>query len=144
MQVRSVNAYRSLLVYCDGSPEADEAVIAAAELARRDHARLTVAAVAELERPSIRCGMRTNTWNDVLRDAATADLERAARLLDCPADFTVLCGEPGQALVDCATELGCDAIMLPPPPRHRLRRMLGRDRASAIRRLASCPVVQPR
>ena len=82
MQVRSVNAYRSLLVYCDGSPEADEAVIAAAELARRDHARLTVAAVAELERPSIRCGMRTNTWNDVLRDAATADLERAARLLD--------------------------------------------------------------
>jgi hypothetical protein len=47
-------------------------------------------------------------------------------------------------LVDCATELGCDAIMLPPPPRHRLRRMLGRDRASAIRRLASCPVVQPR
>jgi nucleotide-binding universal stress UspA family protein len=144
MQVRSVNAYRSLLVYCDGTPEADEAVVAASGLARRDHALLTIAAVVELERPSIRCGMHTSTWNDVLRDAASDDLERAARLVDSPAHFTVLCGEPNQAIADCAAERGCDAIMLPPAPRRRLSRMLARDRVAAIRRLASCAVVQPR
>jgi nucleotide-binding universal stress UspA family protein len=144
MQVRGVNAYRSMLVYCDGTPESDEAVLAASEIARRDHARLTLAAVAQLERPRLGCGIRTETWNEVLRDAAGADLDRADRLLDSPAHSTILCGEPNQAIVDCAAALGCDAIMLPPAPRRGLSRMLARDRATAIRRLASCAVVQPR
>jgi nucleotide-binding universal stress UspA family protein len=144
MQVRSVNAYRSLLVYCDGTPESDEAVLAASEMARRDRARLMLVAVAQLERPRLGCGIRTGTWNDVLRDAACADLERAVRLLDCPAHSTVLCGEPNQAIADYAAELGVDAIMLPPAPRRGVSRRLGRDRAATIRRLASCAVVQPR
>jgi nucleotide-binding universal stress UspA family protein len=100
MQVRSVNAYRSLLVFCDGSPEADEAIIAASEIARRDHSRLTLAAVAQLEGPTLGCGIHTSTWNDVLRDAACADLDRAAALVVAPADFTVLHGEPARGARD--------------------------------------------
>ncbi len=144
MQVRSVNEYHNVLVFCDGSPESDEAVIAASALARRDRARLTFAAVAQLEGPTLGCGIRTSTWNEVLRDAACADLDRARALVDAPAHFTLLCGEPTQALAECARKLGCDAIMLPPQPRRRLSRMLHRDRTAAIRRLAPCPVMQPR
>jgi nucleotide-binding universal stress UspA family protein len=144
MQVRSVNAFRSVLVYCDGTPESDEAVRAASQLARRDDARLTLAAVAQLERPRVGCGIRTETWNEVLRDAANADLARAAGLLDSPAHSTVLCGEPNQAIADCAAELACDAIVLPPTRRSGVARMFARDRATAIRRLTPCAVVQPR
>lgn len=72
--------YRHLLVICDGSSEADDAVRAASELARRDRAKLTVAE---------------------------------------------------------------DAIMPPAPSRRRLGRLLPRDRASALRRRANCPVLQP-
>jgi nucleotide-binding universal stress UspA family protein len=137
-------AYRNLLVLCDASAESDEAVVAASELARRDRAQLTIAAVAELEAPSRRCGFGTHEWNEVLRDAASADLDRAAKLVDSPAHFTVLCGKPGPAIVECADRLGCDAIMLPSPPRRLLSRMVHRDQAPAVRRLATCAVLRPR
>jgi nucleotide-binding universal stress UspA family protein len=136
--------YRHLLVICDGSSEADDAVRAASELARRDRAKLTVAAVVELERPGRSCVPGTSTWNEVLRDAARADLDRAARILDSPAAFTVLYGEAARAAAEGARVLGCDAIMLSAPSRRRLGRLLARDRASALRRRATCPVLQPR
>jgi nucleotide-binding universal stress UspA family protein len=72
-------AYRHVLVICDGSSEADDAVRAASELARRDRAKLTVAAVVELARPGRDCTVGASTWNEVLRDSARADLDRAAR-----------------------------------------------------------------
>ena len=137
-------AYRHVLVVCDGSPGTDEAVRAASELAVRDRAQLTIAAVVELEKPGRGCAVYASTWNDVLRDAATADLERARRFVDSPAHFTTLYGSPARALVDGARELGCDAIMLPSPPRHRLGRILTRGWGSAVRRAAACAVLQPR
>lgn len=137
-------AYQHVLVVCDGSSAADEAVQAASELARRDGARLTVAAVVELERPGRGCQFGASTWNDVLRDAATADLDRARTVVDSPAHFTLLCGSPRRALADGVRELGCDAIMLPPGPRGRLSRLLSRDRAEAVRRWTNCTVLQPR
>jgi nucleotide-binding universal stress UspA family protein len=136
--------YRHLLVVCDGSSEADEAVRAASELAMRDHARLTIAAVVELGTPGRGCGAETITWNNVLRDAAAADLERAAKVVDSPAHFTVLTGPLGRAIADGARELGCDAIMLPPRPRRRLSRILSRDKAPSLRRRTTCTVLQPR
>ncbi len=135
--------YRHLLVVCDGSAEADEAVRAASDLAARDRATLTVAAVVELEHPG-RCVVGVSTWNAVLREAAEADLARAAGLVDSAARFAVLYGEPGRALARGARELGCDAIMLPAAPRRRLRRIVTRDRASALRRRTNCTVLQPR
>jgi nucleotide-binding universal stress UspA family protein len=105
---------------------------------------LTVAAVVELEGRSIGCSIGASTWNEVLKDAAHADLRRAAGLVDMPARFEILCGRHGKAaLVDGAEALGCDAIMLPPRPRRRLSRAMTRDHAQAIRRRAHCAVLQP-
>jgi nucleotide-binding universal stress UspA family protein len=61
-----------------------------------------------------------------------------------PAELTVLFGKSERALPDAADEFDCDAIMLPPRPRGRLRRLLRRDSAGAIRQRASCEVIRPR
>lgn len=140
-------AYRHLLVVYDGTLEGDEAILAANLLAQRDGSRLTVVVVAELERPLrwvTRWPRGTGVWNDVLLDRARADLQRAARLVEAPAELTVLFGPPHRAIPEGANEFGCDAIMLPPRPRRRLARLLSRDRAAAIRRRTSCEILQPR
>jgi nucleotide-binding universal stress UspA family protein len=136
--------YRHLLVVCDGSAEADEAVTAASDLALADRAKLTVAAVVEFEQSGRGCVAYTSTWNEVLREAAEADLARAAKLVNSPAHYTVLSGPPAKALAEGARELGCDAIMLPSPPRRRIRRLISRDRAALVRRSTNCEVLQPR
>ena len=139
-------AYRHLLVAYDGTSEGDEAVLAAEAIARRSAARLTVVVVVDLERPTrfiTRWPRQTSVWNDVLLDRARADLDRAARLLQAPAELTVLFGSPTRALADGAEEFDCDAIMLPARPHGRLARMLVRDRAAAIRRRVSCAVLRP-
>lgn len=140
-------AYRHLLVAYDGSSEADEAVVAADLLAQRDAARLTIVVVVELERPLrlvTRFPRGTRVWNDVLLDRARADLQRAARLVETPAELTVLFGPPRRAVPEGAKEFECDAIMLPPRPKGRVRRLLSRDQARVMRKRASCEVVQPR
>jgi nucleotide-binding universal stress UspA family protein len=140
-------AYRHLLVAYDGTSEGHEALVAADLLAQRDRSRLTIVVVVELERPLrwvTRWPRGTTVWNDVLLDRARADLERAAHLVEAPADFTVLFGPPHRAIPDGAIEFDCDAIMLPPRPLHRLARLLSRDQAAAIRRRTSCVVLQPR
>jgi nucleotide-binding universal stress UspA family protein len=139
--------YQHLLVAYDGTSEGDEAIVAADLLAERDRSRLTIVVVVELERPLrwiTRWPRGTSVWNDVLLDHARADLQRAASLVQAPAEFTVLFGRPHRALPDGAAEFGCDAIMLPPRPRGRLARLLSRDHAVAIRRRAPCEVLQPR
>jgi nucleotide-binding universal stress UspA family protein len=139
--------HRHLLVAYDGTSEGEEAVVAAGLLAERDQARLTIAAVVELERPSrlaTRWSRGTGVWNDVLLDRARADLEHAARLASVPAELTVLIGTPARALSEAVNELGCDAIVLAPRPRSRVKRLLRRDHLAAIRRRVSCEVVRPR
>ena len=135
-------AYDHLLVVCDGSAESDDAVRSASRLAMRDHAQLTVVAVAETERPSRGCIVGTDAWNEALRDAAHEDLERARRVVESPARFVVLSGQSSQAIADAASELGCDAIVLA-----RFRRFLGRPLArrlaGAVRRRTDCPVLEP-
>jgi nucleotide-binding universal stress UspA family protein len=133
-------AYKHLLVLCDGSAAGDAAVRTASRLAAHDHARLTVVAVAEVERAARCCGFGTSTWNDVLRDAAAADLERARAVVESPAHFAVLCGERSQAVAEAASELGCDAIMIARRP-GRLARLLTRDPVTAVRRRAGCVVI---
>jgi nucleotide-binding universal stress UspA family protein len=140
-------AYSHVLVAYDGTSEGDEAVIAADVMAVRDQMDVTIVVVVELEK-SLRWATRwprgTRVWNDVLLDRARADLERAARLVNTPAELTVLFGSPSRALPDGAREFDCDAIMLPPRPRRRLARMFSRNPAAVIRRRASCEVLQPR
>jgi nucleotide-binding universal stress UspA family protein len=133
-------AYRHVLVVCDGSQEGYEAVRAASELARRDHASLTVAAVAELEHPGRCSPFGASAWNEVLIEAADADLEKARRVVDSPASFTVLRGPLERAVTDAGRDLGCDLIVLRRRG-HGLGRILTRDRAKALRRRAGCPVI---
>jgi nucleotide-binding universal stress UspA family protein len=140
-------AYRHVLVAYDGTSEGDEAIVAADLMARRNPTRLTIAVVVVLEEPlrwMTRWPRQTSVWNDVLLDRARADLHRAARLLEAPAELTVLFGPLQRALPEGAKEFDCDAIMLPPRPRHRLTRLLSRDHAAAIRRRTTCEVLQPR
>ncbi len=131
----------------DGTSEGDEAIAAADLLAQRDGSRLTIAVVVELERPLrwvTRWPRGTSVWNDVLLDRARDELERAARLVEAPAELTVLFGPPNRAVPDGAEEFDCDAIMLPPRPRRRLARLLSRDQAVGIRRRTTREVLTPR
>jgi nucleotide-binding universal stress UspA family protein len=133
-------AYSHVLVVCDGSAEADDAVRAASLIALHDHAQLTVVAVAELERGAWGCGIGTSTWNEVLRDAAAADLERARRVVESPARFEVVCGRWPRAVSEAASERGCDAIMVRRPRRTLIG---GRDPSRAMRRVTTTTVLQP-
>jgi nucleotide-binding universal stress UspA family protein len=135
-------AYRHVLVLCDGSAEADDAVRAASRLATEDNARLTVVAVAEIEHPGRGCAFGASAWNEVLRDEAAKDLERARRMVDLPAHFAVLSGERSRVVADAARELGCDAIVVA-RRRRSLSGILQRDPATAVRRRAACTVLQP-
>ena len=132
--------YRHVLVVCDGSAEGDKAVRAASELALRDHATLTVAAVAELEHPGRCSAFGAGAWNDVLIEAADADLDRARGVVAGPARFTVLTGPMGRALADAERQLGCDLIVLPRPGRG-LGRIFRRDQSKAVARRTGCPIL---
>ena len=140
-------AYQHILVAYDGTTEGDAALLEASELVTRDRARLTIVTVVALERPirrATRLPMLTSVWNDVLLDRARADLERTERLLDVPAERTVLFGSQTKALAAGAEEFGCDAIMLPASRSQRLAKLLHLDRSSRLQRRASVPVLRPR
>jgi nucleotide-binding universal stress UspA family protein len=139
-------AYQHILVAYDGTSEGDAALLAASELATRDGGRLTIVTVVALERPIRRVArvpMPTGVWNDVLLDRARCDLERADRLLDMPAERTVLFGSQTKALAAGAEEFGCDAIMLPAPRSGRLVQLLHLDRSRRLQRRAAVPVLRP-
>ena len=140
-------AYRHILVAYDGTSDGDAALLAASKLATRDGARLTIVTVVTLERPIrrvTRVPMLTSVWNDVLLDRARADLERANRLLDIPAERTVLFGPQTKALAAGAEEFGCDAIMLSARQPRWPAKLLRHDRARRLQRRAGVPVLRPR
>ena len=134
-------SYEHVLVVCDGSSEAYRAVRAASQLAIRDHARLTVAAMAHVEPPSRGCQYGHRVWSDVLFDAAVADLERAREFVESPAHFTVLAGPLGTALADAERQLAFDVIVVPRRPGGRLGGLLRRDQAAQLRRHTERPVI---
>ena len=135
-----VMPFRHVLVVCDGSSEGYDAVRAASTIASRERATLTVAAVAELEQPGRGCQVGTGAWNQVLMEAADADLERARTIVESPAFFTVLKGPMARALLDAERNLGCDLIVMP-RRRRGLSRLVTRDRTKALRRRADCQVL---
>ena len=140
-------AYEHILVQYDGTSAGDAAVLAAGSLATRDGARLTIVIVVALERATrrvTRVPMLTSVWNDVLLDHARADLKRAERLLDLPAERTVLFGSQAKALAAGVVEFGCDAIMLPAPRRGLLAGLLDQRRARRLSCQAGVPVLRPR
>ncbi len=140
-------AYEHILVEYDGTSHGDAALDAAGNLALRDGARLTIVTVVSLERTPrrvTRLPMLTSVWNDVLLDRARADLERADRLLDAPAERTVLFGPRTKALAAGAAEFGCDAIMLAAPQSLWYDGLLHRRRSGRLSHLAGVAVLRPR
>jgi nucleotide-binding universal stress UspA family protein len=134
--------YEHVLAVTDGSREADRAVATAAELARDHRARLTLAAVVELEHPGRHCAYGSSSWNEVLRDAARADLDRASRLVGVPVDREILYGKPIDAVAEGARALGCDVIVIP-GARRRLGGLFHRERAPALQARTGCEVIEP-
>ena len=69
---------RHVLVLYEDSRRGAAAVERAAETAARANARLSVVAVAVLEREGARCcDTRAGYWNQVVQELAAGDLERA-------------------------------------------------------------------
>jgi nucleotide-binding universal stress UspA family protein len=133
--------YEHVLAVVDGSQEADRAVEAASALAREHHARLTVAAVVELEHLGRHCAYGSTSWNEVLREAAERDLDRAWRLAEMPVERQIFYGKQVEAVSEGARALGCDVIVV--PGRHRgLAKLLERDRTPQLRRRVECEVIQ--
>jgi nucleotide-binding universal stress UspA family protein len=140
-------AYQHILVKYDGTSDGDAALLAAGNLAMRDGARLTIVSVVALERPTRRVArlpMGTSVWNDVLLDRARADLERAGRVLEVPAERTVLFGSETKALAAGVEEFGCDAIMVPAPRFRWMAGLLHGRRSRRLSRLADVPVLRSR
>jgi hypothetical protein len=115
--------YEHVLAVTDGSQESERAVV-------------------DLEHPGRHCAYGSSSWNEVLCDAARADLERAWGLIQVPAELEIFYGNPLDAVADGARTLGCDVIVVARPA-HGLGKLLHRDRTAALRRRVTCEVIQP-
>jgi nucleotide-binding universal stress UspA family protein len=127
-------AFRRILVSYEASPDGDEALFTAAELARKDGSELVVAASAPVETVRYVGLAVANTWNHYVREDARRLLDRAALLLEDLRDArrVVLEGPPRTALAKCAERLDCDLVVLPAVPRGVLARMFRSDPERAI------------
>jgi hypothetical protein len=84
-----------ILVLYENSPRGAAAMEQAAEAAARANASLTVVVVAVTEREDAGCcDTRAGYWNGVVRELASADLQRARSLLGdgTAAEFKVVAG----------------------------------------------------
>ena len=80
---------RHVLVLYERSRRGAAAIEQAAETAARTDARLTVVAVAVIERANARCcDTRAGYWNQVVRELAADDLDRARSLVGDRASVT--------------------------------------------------------
>ena len=115
-------AYRSMLVAYDGSPDADHALDQAIALARDEHACLTLLAVippAVGFSPFAPAPSDQATW---IRDGFESSLRRATERV--PDDISVTTrlieGAPAKRIVDCVREGGHDLVVIGSHGRGRL------------------------
>jgi nucleotide-binding universal stress UspA family protein len=108
---------RHILVLCEDSRRGAAGIEQAVVMAERTNARLTIVAVAVLEREDARCcDTRAGYWNQVVQELAAGDLDRARSLVgDCAsAEFKVL---TGQSVLDAvareARRSAADVVVVP-------------------------------
>ena len=134
-----------VLVLYTASVEGDRALTQAFELAQAAGSRLTVLAVAVVERVKGRCcGIQSPYWNRVMSELAGEDLRRAARVLGYAPGvrFEMVCGRSVTgALTQQAAERGCDMIVIP-RPRHRWAPHGPRHVSPRAIRRVGCDVVE--
>ena len=108
---------RHVLVLYEGSRRGAAALERAAETAARTHARLTVVAVAVLERAEARCcDTRAGYWNQVVQELAAGDLDQARSLVGdgSSAEFKVMTGDSVLDVVALeARRSGADLVVVP-------------------------------
>lgn len=138
--------FQHILVLCEDSPDGDHALFTAAGLAEQAGARLTVAAVADVNMPGRKrcCGSGAMCLNHAEREDAAARLRRSALLLTdaSDAEFVTALGTRARALVSAAAQRDCDLIVVPASPRSRLPGGGSRGGMRALRRLATVPILQ--
>ena len=139
-------AVRHILVVCQSTADGDQALFTAAALAEQTGARLTVAAVADINMPGRRrcCGSGAMCLNHAEREDAASRLLRAELLLtDGPdADFITTYGVRATALIQEAAHRRCDLIVIPASPRSKIPGWALGDDARRVRRLATVPILQ--
>lgn len=139
-------SFGNILVVCEDSPNGDLALFTAAGLAEQASAKLTVAAVADVNMPGHRrcCGSGAMYLNHTEREDANDRLGRAAMFLaEGPEhEFVTAFGGRAKALVTAAAEHDCDLIVIPASPRSRIPGLPARDDAPSLRRLATVPILQ--
>ena len=93
------------------------AIEQAAETAERTNARLTIVAIAVLERADAKCcDTRAGYWNQVVQELAASDLDRARSLIGdrWPAVFKMLTGDSVlDAVALEARRSGADLVVVP-------------------------------
>jgi hypothetical protein len=106
-----------ILVLCEDSRRGTAAIEHAVETAVRTEARLTVVAVAVLERGDARCcDTRAGYWNQVVQALAAGDLDRARSVVSdrASADFKVVTGHSTlDALALEARRSDADVVVVP-------------------------------
>jgi hypothetical protein len=108
---------KRILVLYENSSRGTAAIEQAAEAAAQARASLTVVVVAVTEREDAGCcDTRAGYWNGVVRELASADLQRARSLLGdgTPAEFTVVTERSVLAALALETERSrADMVVVP-------------------------------
>ena len=143
---RVMICFRHILVVCEDSPNGDLALFTAAGLAEQTGAKLTVAAIADINVPGYKrcCGTGAMYLNYTEREDAGDRLRRAALLLtDGPdAELVTGFGPRAKALIGAAAEHECDLIVVPASPRSRIPGLAANDGARRLRKLSTVPILQ--
>lgn len=124
----------SVLCVVNGTPESDEALLAAIQLVGSRSATLTVAACRPPGAAGRGCCFPAVAWSSMLREICAADLERAAELLAArraTGSLAIVEGCGARDLAATANARGCDVIVL----------AAGRRFARALQRRTSAEVI---
>jgi len=118
--------YRTILVGTDGSPTATEAVDAAARLAASLGSQLHVLSVAD----DADIGRRI-----------LAEADARARGFDVVCSAHLTSGHPGRAIVECATTVGADLVVVGDKGMHGVNRLLTGSVPNFVAHNAPCSVL---
>jgi nucleotide-binding universal stress UspA family protein len=142
--------FRTILVAADFSGRSAEAFRVACELAHEQQTRLFVLHVVEPEpvtQKSVYFGQLTEPFLAIERgpgyDAALKDRLRDAYAPGRPVEveYLVRDGVPAEAVLEVASQVGADLIVMGTHGRTGLRRLLAGSVAEAVLRRAPCPVL---
>ena len=138
---------RNTVVAYDGRAAADVALEVATSHVATAGGRLTVAVVAETERPARCCNLQTVSWNREIREFAARDIVKARARVDprIDTDFRIVetQGDRVGTLAGLARAVAADLVVVPRDG-GRIRHLAGRDLATRLRRAGVAGVVEPR